>query len=201
MTRLGDGRWSNYTVTDSGCWEWLGYADKNGYARIYDPARPKGSQVQWAHRAFWEREHGLVPAGLELDHTCCNTICVNPAHLDSVTRAEHVRRTFARLGKDDKHALAAHLRILGLTYAEIAEAVGYLGQQGAHDAVLAAITKGLVDPQSIPAPPRLTPAEREDIRTLNSLGVPQRELAAWFRVDNSAISRVCNGRTPRRAAA
>lgn len=32
----------------------------------------------------------------ELDHTCENTICVRPAHLERVTQSEHRYRTLAR---------------------------------------------------------------------------------------------------------
>jgi len=184
-------RWSNYEVVSSGCWEWRGYADPNGYARIYDPERPQGQRVQWAHRAFYERHVGPIPAGMEIDHTCCNTICVNPAHLEPVTRPEHIRRTFMRLGIDDKHARAAELRMLRMTYAEIADVLGYRGRNGAADAVKSAISKGLAVPDVLPTSPGLTESERQDIRDLHKFGIPQIELAAWYRVDSSHISRIC----------
>lgn len=176
----------------TGCWEWRGYADRNGYGRIYDPTRPNGKKTQWAHRVFFERHNGPIPDGHDIDHVCQNTICVNPAHLEAVTRAEHVARTMQRLGKDERHRLAAQLRSMGLKYSEIAEALQFAGREPAHRAVQTAITKGLVSAEDIPKPTRLTEEEREDIRDLYALGVPQIELAAWYRVDNSFISRTCN---------
>lgn len=195
--------WANYVVTDAGCWEWQGYVAPNGYARVFDRDRPPGQQIQWAHRAFYERHRGPIAAGHDLDHTCCNTICVNPEHLDPVTRREHVRRTLERLGTYDRHRQAAELRALKMTYAEIADVLGFAGRNGAADAVKSAIDKGFADPDAMPPASTLTGAERDDIRTLRSMGIPERELAAWYGVHNSHISRICSrkdSRSGRRAS-
>lgn len=184
---------SRYAVDPrTGCWEWQGYIDRNGYARCYDPSRPPGRRTDWAHRVSFEHHKGPIPAGHEIDHTCQNTICINPAHLDAVTKAQHAARTMRRLGKDDRHQAAAILRASGLTYAEIADALHYANREGAHGAVQAAITKGLVDASAVPKPVRLTDEEREDVRDLYAIGVPQLEIAAWYGIDGSAVSRICN---------
>lgn len=52
-----------------------------------------------AHRVAYELIVGPIPEGLDLDHTCGNKSCVNPDHLDPVTRAEHMRRELARRGR------------------------------------------------------------------------------------------------------
>jgi hypothetical protein len=177
---------------DTDCWEWQGYVDRNGYGRIYDRTRPKNRRTDWVHRVFYERHKGPIPERHEIDHTCQNTICVNPDHLDAVTKAEHVARTYQRLGKDRRHEAAAALRATGLTYGEIADALEFATKTGAHLAVRRAIDKGLVDPASLPVAIRLTDSEREDVRDLYALGVPQTELAAWYGIDSSAVSRICN---------
>jgi len=46
----------------------------------------------YAHRYAWELVHGSIPEGLEIDHTCRNTRCVNVEHLEAVTRLENNRR-------------------------------------------------------------------------------------------------------------
>lgn len=185
----------DYTITDIGCWEWLGYIDRNGYGKAYDPDMPKRSRVDWAHRVSYRRHRGHIPEGFELDHVCQNTRCINPDHLDAVTRAEHIRRTVERAGGFDRQLEAARLREMGLTYKEIADGLGMAARTSSHMAVKKAIENGLVDPDSLPSIHRLTEEQYEDIRDLYMLGIPQRELAAWYRIDSSQVSRIVNGKT------
>lgn len=76
-----------YRVAANGCWEWLGNRDRLGYGRTW--SRSVGHSVL-AHRHFWLERHGSVPD--TLDHLCRNPSCVNPDHLEPVTRQENVRR-------------------------------------------------------------------------------------------------------------
>jgi hypothetical protein len=50
-----------------------------------------------AHKFAYETLVGLVPQGLELDHLCRNTSCVNPDHLEPITHEENMRRGHSRL--------------------------------------------------------------------------------------------------------
>jgi hypothetical protein len=45
-----------------------------------------------AHRWAYEHFIGPIPAGLEIDHLCRVRHCVNPAHLEPVTKSENRRR-------------------------------------------------------------------------------------------------------------
>lgn len=45
-----------------------------------------------AHRAVYSEWVGEIGTGLEIDHLCRNKGCVNPEHLEPVTRAENQRR-------------------------------------------------------------------------------------------------------------
>ena len=79
------------------CWVWQ-RSTTQGYGRKGAGA----SRSVPAHRFYWERENGPVPAGLQLDHLCRNHPCVRPSHLEPVTSTENVRRgAHTRLTKGD----------------------------------------------------------------------------------------------------
>ena len=77
-------------VDPSGCWLWTGYIHPSGYGRVW-----WRGQKHYAHRAVFLDNGGVIPDGLELDHLCRVRRCVNPAHLEAVTRSENVRRGLA----------------------------------------------------------------------------------------------------------
>lgn len=74
-----------------GCWLWSAARSLKGYGR-FDPHR--GVHLL-AHRYAYEQARSLIPVGLELDHLCRQPICVNPWHLEPVTKTENVRRQHA----------------------------------------------------------------------------------------------------------
>jgi hypothetical protein len=76
-------------VDSSGCWNWQGWTDKDGYGRI--TVRPPNKHLR-THRATYEAVHGPIPTGLTIDHLCRNRRCCNPDHLEAVTFHENVRR-------------------------------------------------------------------------------------------------------------
>ena len=69
------------------CWVWQRATSSNGYGRGY----ANGITCQ-AHRMVYERMIGSIPDGLDLDHLCRNRACVNPEHLEPVTRLVNVAR-------------------------------------------------------------------------------------------------------------
>lgn len=81
-------RWVWQTrVTPTGCIEWTGKPEPNGYGRL-----SINGKRQMVHRLSYEKFVGPIPEGLVIDHLCKNTICVNPLHLDAVTNGENVLR-------------------------------------------------------------------------------------------------------------
>lgn len=82
-----------------GCWIWTGYIHKkDGYGRYRLP------NMKWdktAHRVVYELYKNIaIPKDMTIDHLCLNKKCVNPNHLEMVTRAENSRR--ARLNDTDE---------------------------------------------------------------------------------------------------
>jgi hypothetical protein len=79
--------WSK--VDKSGeCWIWTAGKFAGGYGCYWDGKSRK------AHRVSYEEHFGPIPEGMQIDHTCHNTCCVNPAHLRTVTgkqNCENVR--------------------------------------------------------------------------------------------------------------
>ncbi len=43
----------------------------------------------YAHRAALEAVNGPIPAGFHVHHRCCQRDCVNPAHLQALSAADH----------------------------------------------------------------------------------------------------------------
>jgi len=84
---------------NSGCWLWTKAVMANGYGLIMT-----STGVRTAHRVSYEAHKGEIPAGLELDHKCRVRSCVNPDHLEAVTKTENVRRGFAaRRSMENQH--------------------------------------------------------------------------------------------------
>ena len=78
--RLPERFWAKVAVLPSGCWEWTG-ARTDGYGAF----RIREGKVR-AHRHAYLMLVGLIAESDELDHLCRNRACVNPDHLEPVSR-------------------------------------------------------------------------------------------------------------------
>lgn len=86
-------------LTD-GCWMWTASLTVHGgYGQFND-----GSTMVRAHRWSYEQHVGPIPDGLDLDHLCRNRWCVNPDHLEPVSRGENLLRGYAARGVADSCA-------------------------------------------------------------------------------------------------
>ena len=72
----------------TGCHLWTGTINDCGYGLIHYQGRN-----QRAHRVRYELECSAIDPKLDLDHLCRNRRCINPAHLEPVTRKENIRRS------------------------------------------------------------------------------------------------------------
>ena len=82
-------------VADSGCWLWTASVRPSGYGQIWTRTVEGRRRLLSAHRAVWEAARGPVPDGLDLDHLCRVRTCVNPDHLEPVTRKTNILRGLA----------------------------------------------------------------------------------------------------------
>ena len=72
---------------NSGCWLWIGTLNSGGYGQLTVRGR------SWtAQRVSYTAYKGPIPDGLHIDHLCRVRQCVNPDHLEAVTRKENARR-------------------------------------------------------------------------------------------------------------
>ncbi len=114
MTTLLERFTDKYGVNeDTGCWEWIAHKMPAGYGRVWD-----GEKDTLAHRVAYELFVGPISAGLQIDHLCRVTSCVNPSHLEAVTCRENLLRgdtTTARNAKKT-HCIHGHEFTAANTY-------------------------------------------------------------------------------------
>jgi hypothetical protein len=72
---------------NSGCWVWTGALSTGGYGMF----RKDGKTYQ-AHRLSYELYKDRISTRLEIDHLCRVRCCVNPDHLEPVTKKVNAER-------------------------------------------------------------------------------------------------------------
>lgn len=130
--RLPDRFWSKcMPEPNSGCWLWIAGLSSNGYGQFSIERTMRAS-----HRVSYLSLVGSIPTGHEIDHLCRNRCCVNPNHLEAVTKAVNIQRGEAcppvRRGElhhhshssDEEVEQARVLHLAGWTGKEIAARFG-----------------------------------------------------------------------------
>ena len=103
---------SKYTPEpNSGCWIWIGQETTSGYSGFSYFYHNRQSRRQgYGHRFSYETFIGSIPSGLELDHLCKNRLCVNPRHLEVVTRKENIARSSFRIVRATMQRALTHCK-------------------------------------------------------------------------------------------
>lgn len=118
--------WEVNPVT--GCWDWRGAKQPNGYGVAGLPGQ---NRTRRAHRIVYERLHGAVPVGFELDHLCRNRGCVNPGHLEVVDRRTNARRGLrSKLTIEAVKEIRARYAAGGVTLSDLA------AEHGVHNSTI-----------------------------------------------------------------
>jgi hypothetical protein len=94
-----------WMVDENGCWIWQwAVSPRTGYGM--HKGRP-------AHRVVWQEHHGPLAEGVHLHHRCEKRLCVNPAHLEPISAADHVRHHRSPLTLEDAEAIRSAPRGYG----------------------------------------------------------------------------------------
>jgi hypothetical protein len=89
---------SNYVETETGCWEYQGYCDPQGYGLINTTIgeRSKKAYSYRTHRLSYYYHTRTDPTSLVVRHDCDNPCCINPAHLRSGTIKDNINDRIER---------------------------------------------------------------------------------------------------------
>ena len=100
---------------ESHCWLWQAVT-VNGYGFLGRGRRGAGNI--YAHRFSYELLVNPIPEGLEIDHLCRVRKCVNPDHLEAVSRRTNLLRGLTQPAKHlaKTHCPAGHPYDLFNTY-------------------------------------------------------------------------------------
>ena len=104
--RLPERFWSKTRIdAETGCWVWTAASTTDGYPHF----ALNGKAVR-SHRHAYATLVGPIGEGLQVDHLCRVTLCVNPAHLEPVTGKVNTMRgeTPAAINAAKSHCPKGH---------------------------------------------------------------------------------------------
>jgi predicted XRE-type DNA-binding protein len=102
-----------------------GYPTQDGYLRVLTKPRKLGGKLKMLHRIEWEKTHGPIPDGFEVNHKCKNRGCSNTNHMELLTKSEHKSKDNALRYKDRaERVFVHHMKNPDLTQKQLADLFG-----------------------------------------------------------------------------
>lgn len=88
------------------CWPWLGAKDQKQYGNF---VVSKGKTSK-AHKFSWILHFGEIPAGMQVDHKCNHTWCVNPNCLQLLSGIKNNEKSnsASAINKRKTHCIRGH---------------------------------------------------------------------------------------------
>jgi hypothetical protein len=166
--------WAKVRFTPGGCWLWTGALSPDGYGRFRITLAPGRHTHVKAHRWAWEQLVGPIGPGMTLDHLidpgpCTSKACVNPGHLEEVTRAENARRAATRRARNQRNKETG---LMGRRdWSAVKREADLIIVQALHTVNCDSCGHPLAD-HTPPAPGRLPPCYRTDC-TCHALVLPE----------------------------
>lgn len=101
--RLPTRFWAKVAPKPDGCWVWTAAHVADGYGNYKLDGR-----AQRAHRVAYQALVGEIPEGMTLDHLCRRRDCVNPGHMEVVSRRENTIRGEGATARNSRKTHCAH---------------------------------------------------------------------------------------------
>lgn len=79
----------SFEVKENGCWEWTTGKFNTGYGKLSLWGRTKRGGQFMVHRIMYELIFGAIGKDRQIDHLCRERACVNPQHMEVVTKDEN----------------------------------------------------------------------------------------------------------------
>lgn len=177
----------------SGCWEWDGPLDKDGYGIFVFYIGDGVPYIIRAHRAaYFFDTNTLLPSDIFVCHNCDNTSCVNPDHLfagDNQANMDDMNdkdRGRSKLTKSDVIKIRQLLQAdVKLTHTEVAKRFGV--KSPTIGGIANYVSWPFIDVGPIPKRSKTNDQDRKKIKKLFMSGISARKIGVMFDICHHTV--------------